>query len=113
MRVRLAPKLRELQQRGWAGRVRPLVYTPMLKGYSSWYWSRATDLFTTPYEWDAACDLHARYQRFYHYCTDVEPEWKVIGKIMWMDNSVSVIEESKYGERRERMIEAPKGDICF
>lgn len=58
-------------------------------------------------------ELYKRHYEYRHYLQEVAPQWKVVTYHYFADNSVEVEEINKYGETRYRMIEAPKGDLCY
>src|SRR5690606_32632959 len=62
--------------------------------------------------WDDLYKLNERYERFRHYMKEIKPNWKVIDTIYYADNSITVVEQNKQGEKRRRMTVAPSGDAC-
>ena len=63
--------------------------------------------------WAEVYKLEKRYQRFCHYVKEVKPAWKHIAYVPFADNSVEEIQENQYGERRQFMVKAPSGDLCY
>lgn len=63
--------------------------------------------------WKDLYNLNERYKRFCHYIKEIKPNWKTIEWIDYADNSIEVIEVNNQGEKRNRMIKAPSGDLCY
>lgn len=80
-------------------------------GYCEYYWSAKFDM--TFEEWLEVARLSKRYRRFCTYVTETLPRWKVIRTISYADNSTEVVEQARDGRTRQRMTEAPHGDVCF
>ena len=57
--------------------------------------------------------LIERYQRYCHYCEEIEPEWKDVGLLHFADNSTEMEQVDKRGRKRRVMVTAPHGDACF
>jgi len=57
-------------------------------------------------------DLQARYRKWVHYLTEVYPQWTDIETIPYMDNSVEVRQEDRWGNTRQVQTVAPHGDLC-
>lgn len=56
--------------------------------------------------------LWQRYQRLYHYLTEVKPGWMEIDRVYYADNSVVTVERSIDGRIRRRQVLGPGGDAC-
>lgn len=61
----------------------------------------------------AVFDLLRRYKSLAHYFAEIEPGWKVVATIPFMDNSVEEVQEDKRGNRRRVMTKPPGGDVCY
>lgn len=61
----------------------------------------------------AVMRLLGRYKAVAHYFTEIEPGWKVVSTIPYMDNSVVEVQEDKRGNRRRVTVKPPSGDACF
>lgn len=80
--------------------------------YCEYYWSWAK--FDMTYEqYQRVARLSCRYRRFVHYVTEVLPAWQPVREIHFADNSVEVVEVSRDGVERQRLVRAPGGDACF
>jgi hypothetical protein len=61
----------------------------------------------------AVFDLLRRYKSVAHYFAEIEPDWKVVETIPFMDNSVEEVQQDKRGNRRRVMTKPPSGDACY
>lgn len=105
----LASLLRAIAKRGQYGVSRTPRTFCVGDSYTSYYWSRCTDLLTHA-EWVQVAKLSARYQRFVDYCTDVLPGWVEVERVHYMDNSTEAVQRDRAGNRRTVMVVAPHGD---
>jgi hypothetical protein len=63
--------------------------------------------------WEEIRKLDNRYRRFCNYMREVKPGWKTVDTIHFADNSIEEVQENIYGDRRQIMVKAPGGDLCF
>lgn len=105
----LARGIRKLASRGQHGHPCTPRHFYMVPGGCSFYWDNH-EVFASEDEWDAACALLKRYQRF---CRHAEG-WTPTGDVVhYADNSIEREERSRSGNVRWSMVLAPGGDACF
>lgn len=78
------------------------------------YWFNR-DLWTsevTPEQYERLAVLHRRYSSYRQYLTEVLPEWRDVETIPYMDNSIEVVQQDKWGNRRTVQTVGPHGDAC-
>ncbi|QST02486.1 hypothetical protein IMZ31_23845 (plasmid) [Pontibacillus sp. ALD_SL1] len=110
----LADKLRYAHENGYtydAGHRRSLRNMIVLSSNFLNQHYRFGELFSNE-EVEKLYQLIERYQRYCEYKIETAPGWKETGRTHWADNSVTVTEEDKDGNKRTRMIKAPSGDVC-
>lgn len=56
---------------------------------------------------------HARYMAALHYWREIEPKWREVKTVEYLDNSTERHDINKYGKTRRVMLVAPSGDACF
>lgn len=103
--------IRHIARVGQYGQKRATYGVIILGGYSDWYWSHVTGCDLPM--WDRAAALNARHRRFVHYCREVAPQWRTVGKRYYADNSVELVQEDRDGNRRQVMDKPPSGDASY
>jgi hypothetical protein len=73
----------------------------------------ALEMGCTDEIWKEVYELNRRYERFRKYVVEIKPEWKIVKQIHYADNSIGIVEQNKWGEKRYKMIKAPSGDLCY
>jgi hypothetical protein len=108
----LAQYLRQLAKNGQHGHVRTPATIYVGASYCSFYWDNH-GVVPDHATWERVAALGQRYRSFVAYCRETLPEWREVDRIYYADNSTVAIEEDKDGNRRNRMLVAPHGDVCF
>lgn len=111
--MRLAEAFRIIAARGQYGHSRKPANFYVCADYCSYHWSGATHIVTYD-QWQKLADLAVRYHRFLHYMREIQPQWVVVERINYADNSIEAVQRSQLtGNTRRVMEKAPSGDACY
>lgn len=112
-------RIRHISRQDQHGHVPGLRYVYIGKDYCTYHWDQRKHFYLgvgkttlTHEEW-IECSQRLKEYREALQVVETAKEWREVDRIYFADNSVEVIEESNAGERRQRMVTAPHGDVCF
>lgn len=95
------------------------TYYVISKHYMPWLGSLgdpqrlAKDMDCNDDIWSDVYKLNQRHERFKHHMEEIAPDWVEVNRIHYADNSIEAVQENKNGDRRQVMVEAPHGDVCY